>query len=207
LSVRLRVVAMIASSEDGHPLAKRRLADAVHAVADPQPVAINGTYRWAPALYTGMRGALRGAVEHRSGVWRSVLPCRLDVLGWLVEVDAAVCSWEPDGKGTIQRLHQLAGRGWRPQDCGLVECYTGRIERWALVAGELLAETPRVFLEVACPRCGARFAYRDSAGEQVRTRALRVSEDGCVCQACGAFWPPDRFEWLARLLGCPSLPT
>jgi uncharacterized protein with PIN domain len=71
----------------------------------------------------------------------------------------------------------------------------------------LSPETPRVFLEVACPRCGARFAYRDSAGEQVRTRALRVSEDGARCGACGAFWPLDRFEFLAKLLGCPSLPT
>ncbi len=41
----------------------------------------------------------------------------------------------------------------------------------------------------------------------MRVRALRVSEAGCACGACGAFWPPDRFEWLARLLGCPALPA
>lgn len=104
-------------------------------------------------------------------------------------------------------MHQLAGRGWRPQDCDLIECYTDRIERWALVAPELLAETPRVFLEVACPRCGARFAYRESAGERVRARALRVSEDGCICGVCHAWWPPDQFEFLATLLGCDPLPA
>jgi hypothetical protein len=32
---------------------------------------------------------------------------------------------------------------------------------------------------VACPHCGSRFAYHDSAGERVRARALRVSEEGC----------------------------
>jgi hypothetical protein len=205
---RLRVVAAIVNSEDGLPLAKQRLADAVHALADPQPVSINGAYRWMPAPYNAMRGALRGTTERRRGAWRSVLPCRLDALTWLIEVDRVVGSWVPDGKTTVDRLHQLAGRGWRPQDCTVIECYTGRIERWVVVAAELLAETPRVFLETSCPRCEARHAYhRDSGGEVVRSRALKVSETGCVCQACGAFWPPDRFEWLARLLGCPALPT
>jgi hypothetical protein len=41
----------------------------------------------------------------------------------------------------------------------------------------------------------------------VRVRALRVSETGCKCSACGAFWPPERFEWLARLRGCEPLPA
>jgi hypothetical protein len=36
---------------------------------------------------------------------------------------------------------------------------------------------------------------------------LRVSESGCRCLACGASWGPDRFHWLARLLGCPALPA
>jgi hypothetical protein len=55
---------------------------------------------------------------------------------------------------------------------------------------------------VPCPRCEASFAYRPITGDDsVRLRALRVSEDGCQCFACGAFWPPDKFEWLARLIG------
>jgi hypothetical protein len=82
------------------------------------------------------------------------------------------------------------------------------IQRWVMAATELLAETPKVFLDVPCPSCGARFAYRrNGSGELVRTRALRVDEDGCTCLACSASWPPDRFEWLARLLGCPALPA
>ncbi|HEX9176001.1 MAG TPA: hypothetical protein VF874_07870 [Mycobacterium sp.] len=124
----------------------------------------------------------------------------------MVAIDGTVGSWEPHGKGTVDRLHQLAGRGWRPQDCAVLDDYSGQLQRWTLTAAELLAESPRVFLHVPCPRCGERFAYRrDSAGELVRVRALRVSESGCKCSACGAFWPPDRFEWLARLLGCPPL--
>ncbi len=107
------------------------------------------------------------------------------------------------GKTTVDRLHQLTARGWRPQDCLAIDDYRAQLERWVLTAAELLAEHPRVFLHVACPRCGARTAYRtDSGGEQVRSWALRVSENGCKCSACGAFWPSDRFEWLAWLLGC-----
>jgi hypothetical protein len=37
-------------------------------------------------------------------------------------------------------------------------------------------------------------------------RALRVSETGCRCQACGASRGPELFDWLARLMGCQVLP-
>ena len=42
----------------------------------------------------------------------------------------------------------------------------------------------------------------------MRVRALRASESGCKCQACGrfggvrSFWGRAQFEWLAQLLGC-----
>jgi hypothetical protein len=199
-------------ADDG-PLAvtRRRLADAVSALADPIPVCVGGgAYRWAPALYTQLRGALRGtaAPVRRARVPRSRLPCRVDVLALLIEVDRTVGTWEPHGKTTTERLHQLADRGWRPQDCDVISGYCDLIRRWALSAVELLAATPAVVLEVPCPSCAASFAYRrDGAGDRVRVRALRVSEAGCECRACGAFWGPDRFEWLARLLGCAALPV
>ena len=188
------------------PLARRRLSDAVHALADPIPVWVGGTCRWCDPLHTRLRMALRGAPVRRSGARRTA-PCRIDVLTLLIDVDATVAGWEPDAKGTLERLRALASRGWRPQDCSTIDDYCGQIERWVLIATDLLDRRPVVSLHVPCPRCGAKFAYRDSAGEQVRVRALRVSEDGCKCLACGAFWAPDRFEWLARLLGCEPLPA
>jgi hypothetical protein len=43
--------------------------------------------------------------------------------------------------------------------------------------------------------------HRDSAGELVRQPALQIGVWGCECMACRAFWAPDRFVFLARVLG------
>jgi hypothetical protein len=199
------VVATISYTDGPLPLAKRRLGDAVHALADPQPVAINGGYRWTDSVYVGLRGALRGSKAGRGGLVRSA-PCRIEILTLCVEIDTTVAGWEP-GKTTPDRLRQHAARSFRPQDTALIDQHCGRIERWVLAAAELLTAEPRVYLHARCPRCSERFAYhRDGADERVRTRALRVSESGCRCLACGATWGPDRFHWLARLIGAPALP-
>ena len=199
-------MAAITSTDGPLALSRRRLGDAVAALADPQPVAINGTYLWADSTYVGLRGALTGSKSGRGGLVRSA-PYRIEILTLCVEIDTTVAGWEP-GKTTPDRLHQHAARSFRPQDCALIDAHCGRIERWVLAAAELLAAEPRVYLHVACANCSASFAYhRDGANERVRSRALRVSESGCRCLACGASWGPDRFHWLARLLGCQALPT
>jgi hypothetical protein len=162
------------------PLARRRLADAVHALADPQPQWIGGACRWQGSVYARLRTELAGGrVVRRSSAHMSRLPCHTGILVWVCEVDAVVAGWEPHGKTTVDRLHQLAGRGFRPQDCELLDEYCSTIERWVLAAAELLDAAPKVFLPQPCPRCDSRFAYRtDGAGERVSVRALRVSEDG-----------------------------
>jgi hypothetical protein len=188
-------------------LARRRLDDAVYTLASPAPMWADGMRLWVDPLYGRLREALSGGrTVRRRRAHAARPPCRVDVLALLIAIDATVGAWEPHGKGTVDRLRQLAARDWRPQDCRLLDDYSGRLEGWAASAVELLDETPVVALEVPCPSCGASFAYRrGGAGDQVRTRALRVSEAGCACRACGAFWGPERFEWLARLLGCTTL--
>jgi hypothetical protein len=199
----------VTTTQDGPLLlARRRLDDAISALADPVPVAVDGCYRWSEPLYTQARRALAGERLWGRRVVGSRLPCRADVLTWLIDVDTTVARWEPDGKTTVERLRQLAARTFRPQDCGLIDGYRRLLERWALSAAELLAQHPAVSLELPCPHCSARFAYRrDSTGETVRVWALRVSEAGCQCAACGTFWGPEMFTWLARLMGCPALPA
>lgn len=178
-------------------------------MCDPVPEWIEGVCRWQDALYVRLRGALRGrTVPTRRRVPDSRLPCRVDALTLLVEIDKAVASWE-SGKGdTVDRLHRLASRGFRPQDCALIDGYCDALERWALQAVELLTESPKLPLPFPCPTCGTQWTYRrNSSGESVRQRVLRVSEHGCECLSCKAAWEPDQFHFLARLLGCEPLPV
>lgn len=183
----------------------------MHALADPVPVWDGGVCRWSDALYARLRGALtgRGGVQRHSGAFGSRAPCRSNVLALLVEIDTGVAGWEPNGKSTVDRLHQLAANGWRPQDCALIDDYSERIEAWTLSAVELLGDvSPTVALRLPCPHCERRFIYRrNGSGESVRSWALRVSETGCECLGCRAEWSPDEFHWLARLLGCDPLPA
>lgn len=190
-------------------LTRRRLDDAVHALADPTPVWDHGVCRWSDAVYSRLRVAITARTAGRRRVMAgSRALCRTEVLALLIDIDTTVGLWE-NGKGsTVDRLHTLAGDGFRPQDCELVDSYSAAIERWVIGAAELLGDRQvAVALRLPCPSCGERFVYRhNGSGESVRSWALRVSEDGCDCRVCRAFWSPDQLEFLARLLGCTPLP-
>jgi hypothetical protein len=193
------------------PVATKRLADAVHALVEPFPVWHGGICRLTAPLYVRLRAALRGTAG-RSGrrLPTSRLPCRGDVLALLVQIDSTTAEWIR-GTDTTDRLRALAARTWRPQDCQQLDDYSTALEAWTHTAAELLGDRPAeiALRGFACPRCNKRYVYRLSAGESVRSWPLRVSEDGarCVASGCGATWLPQEFEWLARLLGCPELPT
>ena len=204
-----KTVTLTASPDGPLALARRRLDDAVHALADPVPVWAGGVCRWSDSVYVRLRVALRGAPVSRTAVYhRSKPPCRFDVLALLV-------SNRHRGVlvGTGRQGHGGAASpvGWpRLAAPGLLaDRHVQRRDRAVdTVGGRADHPELRVFLREPCPRCGERWAVRrDSAGELVRVRVLKVSETGCKCQACGASWGPDRFEWLARLLGCPALPA
>lgn len=190
-------------------LAKRRLSDAVHALADPIPVWAGGTCRWGDPLYRRLRQTLSVWPTRRGAAQRSRLPCSVTALALLIDIDGTVAAWTPDEKGdTVVRLHTLTARGWRPQDAATIERHCDDLARWTVAATELLTPEAKVYLPMACPRCNAKHAYRDnSSGEHVRSRALKVSETGARCLACGSFWPPEQFGWLAQLLGCEALPA
>ncbi len=140
-------------------LARRQLGDAVHALADPAPEWVDGVCRWSDSVYVRLRRELAGGKPiGRGAAQRSRAPCSIGVLALLVDIDTTVAAWESDATGTTERLHQLAERGWRPQDCDLLAGYCDRLQRWVVAAAELLGREPRVSLEVPCPPCEARFA-------------------------------------------------
>jgi hypothetical protein len=121
------------------------------------------------------------------------------------------------GAGVVFEVRNVMASARRLVDAVRVRFSAGQVKSQGYAASASLAalaaeKTPltppfRLPLSGPCPRCGARWAYHEVSGERVRARALRVSEEGCSCGACHSFWGADRFEWPARLLGCPSLPT
>lgn len=189
-------------------MARRRLSDAVHALADRQPQWIDGVCRWADPLYTRLRGSMRGApMQSGRRVPDSRLPCRTDILTWLIDVDMTVAEWQPQGSGTVDRLYRLQEKPYRPEDCELLDSYREQLVKWTTAATDMLGDVPpTVPLRLPCPACSSTTAHRrDGAGDYVRVPALQLSEAGCVCLKCAASWPPDKFHFLASLLGCKPL--
>ena len=199
----------MAATAEPLALSRRRLSDAVHAFADPLPIFEAGTCRTIPPVYTRLRGALRGAtIRLGRRVPTSRPPCHTSVLALLVDIDQAAAEWEPTQPDTLARLRTTAGReDRRPQDCELLDGMTARVKGWTLQAVEVLRDKPpEVALRLPCPACSKRYVHRLSAGERVRSSALRVSEVGARCLACEASWEPSKLEFLAKLLGLPALP-
>ena len=190
-------------------MSRRRLSDAVHAFADPLPIFEAGTCRTIPPVYVRLRGALRGAGSRLGRrVPTSRPPCHTAVLALLVDIDQAAAKWEPKQPDTLARLRATAERDRRPQDCELLDGMTARVEGWTLQAVDVLGDKPpEVALRLPCPACSRRYVHRLSAGERVRSSALRVSEAGARCLACEASWEPSKLEFLAKLLGLPALPA
>lgn len=136
-------------------------------------------------------------------------PCSMAALDLVVSIDSCVERWE-SGKGdTIDKLHRIVGRGWRPGDVSLMDDISAQLERWTVEASQLIGDAAvAVALRLPCPTCGSRYVYRrNNSSESVRTDALRLTEDGCSCLGCRASWTPDEYHFLARLLGCEALPA
>lgn len=137
-----------------NPLAKarRRLTEAVAALAEPVPIWDSGVCRYTEPTYTRLRGALRGQPTRSVRRIPSLrLPCRGDVLALLLDIDATTAQWEPHGKSTLERLRQIAAQDRRPEDCPLLDDYRTRVQGWVLNAAELLGDKPaEVALRLPC---------------------------------------------------------
>jgi hypothetical protein len=198
------------------PEARKRLEDAVSGLVDPQLQVVDGRTHWIDSAYTQLLEAIPGEQGSGHGVARSLPPMWIDAADLKHEIETATAAWLPkpvidllDGDATpiaALRLHQLEGKGWRPQDCKAMDQISGIVESWTASIKSLLSPIPRWSLPSPCPNCEKATVYRkDSAGEMVRQPALQVSTTGCTCLACKTVWTPDRFVFLSKVLG--SLPA
>lgn len=210
-----------APSEDGSvPVSLERLRDGVSALTDPKLQMVGGRKQWAEPLYrslcrsvghTESDGYFLGVAKSQPLIWADAFDVRHDI-------DTTVKCWQPDPgtfdgdltdnrpatPETVRRLRILEARSWRPQDCGTMDRYSIQLQTWCDRITHLLNPEPVKSVSAPCPACGRQWVYRqDSAGETVRHRALQLTVQGCVCQACRYEWAPKYFVHLARVLECP----
>lgn len=165
------------------------------------------------SLYVQLYDAVN---EGRTGGSHSTSRPRSLPTGWidaqqiLDEIDTGIGFWQPtpvdaEDLTTPARLRAMAKRTYRPQDVKELEQKTDILKAWCKDIRELFDPTPKWHLPNPCPSCAVAVVYRnDSGGDRVRQPALQIGPDGCQCQNCRTVWAPDKFVFLARVLG--SLP-
>jgi hypothetical protein len=192
---------------DGNlPAALHDFDNALQDLTQPQSQYINHKLVHAPSLYLQLVDSVRGEQgTHNSGVPRSMPPFWCDALDLLNEIDTAASAWQPQPNGippTIGRLTALRARSWRPQDTHAITQIVGALTNWTERIQALLDPEHIKHIDAKCPACGTKTIYRnDSTGERIRQPALQLITDlGCTCNACGAFWAPPYYMHLCRLL-------
>lgn len=180
----------------------REFADAAHALAEPTPVWGGGICRWQESIYDRLRSALTAKSQRATVAAGSRLPCRIDVLSLLHDIDTTTAVWWPDAHNTRDRLAKMREQHWTPQDVERLTAYTTKLQQWTAGGAELLGDRmTSIALRKPCPSCGQLWTHRRAGAENVRCYALRASDTGAQCLACNATWTPDQYRFLARLLG------
>jgi hypothetical protein len=183
--------------------AKTRLKRSVGDLIDPRPAIYHDRTLWQPGLYQALVSELAGRQGDTRMPAKSLPPLWVDAVDLRTQIDRQVREWVRDPGTTPMKLGTLLLRGWRPQDTDQVSLMAKVIKSWAAQITQLLAPEDRKQLDCfACPACGKRWTYgRDSGGELVRRAALTITSTGCSCGHCQAHWPPDKYMFLAKLLG------
>lgn len=211
------------------PAARRRLEIAVSALIEPKPVTVHRDddttqITWLDSLFDQLLDAVSGQTGERSGGPSSV-PLWADVLDDLTDIEKQVAVWHPEWPipdistdtptpTVIARLRLIQARKWRVEDVALVEDIAAQIDVWVEKIQAKLNPEPVIYLmapapargPASCTACGKDYVWRRDAsdnGKPKRQPALRVTKDGCRCQACGATWEPGSLRLLAAALGYP----
>jgi hypothetical protein len=194
---------------DPLPLARKRLEDAIDELVHTRrySMRIDGERKLKrvrlPSLYQQVIEAVQSRRAGAGGKWAGQFPFWADALVLLQEIDYEVrkMHFAPHGWDgwTTQRLAVLRARKWRPQDCDVILRYAEMLDGFAKRAEGLFAPKP-IPLPDPCPECGEKTVYRKQDGEEVRTPALQIDENGATCGACKANWPVEYLQILGKIL-------
>ncbi|KAB7752891.1 DUF7341 domain-containing protein [Mycolicibacterium mucogenicum] len=192
------------------------LRRAVDRLTKPTEQYLNSAYNVEPSLYGQLAAGVdsyRGLASR--GVARSRPPIWVEAEDMLSNINLMVGVWPTGRAGSVtQQLQALANKAWSVHQTRQVRRLATIIEAWCDDIVILLNEQHTKYLSdqdqdgrwrnAACPACGVDTVYHlDSAGEHVRTPALRiVTEFGADCANCGHYWAPNQYMELATDLGC-----
>jgi hypothetical protein len=175
------------------------------------------------SLYTELLDARHGE-RHADGTTRRPTPGSrppgwTDALSLVVRIDQTVARWwpilgdlaekYPGLPITVQRLYILVDWPWSPYELADLKRYTREVQGWVERANILLpTEVTHTWeLRAPCPSCGETTQLiDDGSGEQVRRYVLQADTSSATCAACETSWAPDRFRFLASLLGAELPP-
>jgi hypothetical protein len=197
------------TEESSLPDAVDQLHAAIGALLDPIKEMIDGAVLAAASPYDELVAEIpakptgdaysRGVGKSRPTVW-------VDAMDLKNNIDSRTKQMQPHRGSTPDRLRALASRKWRPQDVRQIRDHTAEIQSWRLSIRSLIEPEHVKQISAPCPSCSQRWVYRRDAGEVIRRPALSlIISQGCSCGSCQAFWPPQRYLFLCRLLGL-SLP-
>jgi hypothetical protein len=179
-------------------LAKMR--DAIAKLTAPKLEYLDGQFLTVPGLCEQLEASIEGMRGTGNGsAARSMPPVWIDAVSILEDIRAWCSAWKVQYPGALAYLH------WTPDQTPDVVKITRDVERMVKRVEHLLDPRPDVTLAAPCPRCEVATVKRtDSAGDEVNTAALHIDPDtGCNCLNCGAHWPRNRWQFLAKVLQCP----
>lgn len=162
----------------------------------------------ASSLYAEMEENIAGQQGTSfGGVARSMPPCWLDGVDWMMRVDRTVAGWVYDLEGnTFDKLTFLLAWTFTPEESTKLAGWGADLLGFVESAEALLDARRSFGVSAPCPECHTpEVARPDERGDMVRRPALQVSSRGAKCLSCGARWDAENLLVLAREIACAHL--
>jgi len=202
------------------------LVDLVEPIVKKQPRDDGrATEHIAPSLLDQLRRAVANGSGRPGGPRRSApIPISADAYDLLRRIEQG-SHWLVQHRGgdpvhdSIEgRLRSVVSHLGRTIELHPAEQTTADLRAWARSISVLFDPPKRWHIAKKCPACKKDVVqvWDATFSEYTRRPALEIEFDytglkprakRCRCVACNEEWPPDKFEFLAQVLGCEPLPT
>ena len=174
-----------------------QLRDAIHSGGAADGAGAGGQ---AKLPFQAAAADLYNLIERQ--IWEAHRAAFNRVLG-AVHPEVVLAEWA--AWATEETVVEVAGRAvYAPQ----------AVARWIEAVEDYLNPPRLAPIDLPCPACGERYAWRDQDGEQLRTAALAFRRDrhtgetlDARCAVCAVVWLPGQFMWFLKALEAGAVQT